>query len=532
MLIIHNAKIFSQEMPSATAMVVEHGRILALGSEPDILEGFPLAVKRVNLEGRTLLPGLTDAHVHLGYYAESKSSVDCETASLAECLENVHSAAQKLAPGAWLRGHGWNQNVWKEGFGTAQMLDSVCDEHPVYLTAKSVHAAWVNSRALALAGINAQTLDPPGGKIQRDQSGDPTGILLEGSATSLVESIIPGPTPEEWQARIVDLVPGLWSMGLVGVHDFDSIEVWQALQACRQDGTLHFRVRKNIPFDHLDTFIRAGLRTDFGDDWLHVGSLKLFADGALGPQTAAMFEPYEGASQTGTLLLTEDEIVDIGKRAVSHGIALAIHAIGDRTNHIVLNALEQIRAYEQSHNLPHLRHRIEHVQIVDPMDIPRLAALDIIASVQPVHCPSDMLISDKYLGERSVNAYPFRAIMDTGAKMVFGSDAPVEPINPFQGIHSAVTRRRLDGSPGKKGWHPEQRLSLVEAIDGFSRSAAEIAQRGTRLGSLAPGRKADFLILDEDLSALDPQVLGTIKPAATFVEGKCVFQSRSFSLDL
>lgn len=531
MIIFHNAHIYSPENPNATAFAVEQGCFLALGSDAEIQDSFPHAEAVINLEGRTIWPGLTDAHVHLHRLAESMSMVDCETDTMEECLSRIKAAAEKLPEYAWVRGHGWNQNVWKEGFGTATQLDEICGGRPAYFTAKSLHIAWANSKALSLAGINAQTPDPSSGIIQRDDKGEPTGILFENEAAALVESIIPKPVQEEITSKIESTFPELWKLGLVGVHDFDGFECWQALQTLHDDGKLQLRVRKNILHEHMDAFIHAGLRTDDGNDLLHMGGVKLFSDGALGSQTAAMVLPYEHLDEAGVLLLTEDEIFAIGKQTVNHGLALTIHAIGDLANHVVLNAYEKLRAYESEHNLPHLRHRIEHVQIIDPDDLPRLAALDIIASVQPIHATSDMIIADKYLGKRSGNAYPFRALQDSGAALVFGSDAPVESVNPFYGIHAAVTRRRLDGSPGSDGWHPEQKLSLEDALDGFSHTPAEIANRGMRLGKIAPGFRADFLILEEDPFIMEPQALGHILPKATFIDGKCVYQSPDLVLD-
>ncbi len=532
MKILHNAQIYAPGCPDATALVINQGQILALGTEQDILSGFPQADAIVNLNGITIWPGLTDAHVHLSYLAESRAMVDCETSSLAECLSLVRTTAQKLPKGAWVRGHGWNQNIWPEGFGTASMLDSVCDDRPAFLTAKSLHAAWVNSRALVLAGIDVKTPDPPGGVIQRDANGNPTGILFEGEATTLVESIIPKPTVDSLAVSFTNLFQELWRMGLVGVHDFDGYDCWLALQQLHQNGHLKFRVRKNVPFDHLGDFIADGLQTDLGDDWLNIGGVKLFSDGALGPQTGAMLTPYEGSSNVGTLLLTEEEIVEIGKNTGSHGLALAIHAIGDRANRVVLNACEKLRRYEKDQNLPHYRHRIEHVQVISPEDLPRLAELDIIASVQPIHAPSDMLMADRFLGGRAAWSYAYHSLAKTGAMLVFGSDAPVESVNPFHGIHAAVTRRRLDGSPGHDGWYPHERLTLAQAVAGFSCTPALITQRGTHLGRIAPGYKADLLILPQNPFVVPPEELAQIKPLATLIEGHCVYQDTSLPFTL
>ncbi len=531
MLLLHNANIFSSENPGATALALDQGLFLAIGSDAEILGAFEDADTIINLDGKTLWPGLTDAHVHLRHWAESIASVDCETDTLDECLARVEKKAKQLPPGAWLRGHGWNHTRWAEGFGSKTQLDAVCGDHPAYLTAKSLHAAWVSSRAMKIAGIAAQTPDSPGGRIQKDSMGQLTGILFEADAMAIVESIIPKPTIEELTQIFKVMIPELWKLGLVGVHDYDGYDCWQALQTMHKNGSLNLRVRKNVPFDHMDAFIDTGLRTDDGDDWLHLGGVKLFSDGALGPQTGAMLKPYQGSENLGFLLLTEDEIVDIGKKAVNNGLALSIHAIGDLANRVVLNAFEKLRVYEQEHHLPHFRHRIEHVQVIDPADLPRLAALDIIASVQPSHAPSDMIIADRYLGTRSTYAYAYHALMESGATLVFGSDAPVESVNPFYGIHAAVTRRRLDGMPGADGWHPKQRLSLEESLCGFSQTPAEIANRGDRLGKIDRDYRADFIILEENPFSIHPQDLSRIKPLATFINGNCVYASPDSGFD-
>lgn len=532
MKIFHNAHLFAPDYPQATALVIDRGEIIAVGSDADILSGFMKAESIVDFSGRTIWPGLTDAHVHMQYWADSRSIVDCETRTMATCLSRLRAAAEKLPPDAWIRGHGWNQNLWPEGFGTASMLDAVCGDRPAYLTAKSLHAAWVNNRALSLAGIDARTPDPPGGTIQRDPNGNPTGILLEGEAIALVESIIPKLSVDSLADSFKALIPDLWEMGLVGVHDFDGFQCWSAFQKLHQQGGFKFRIRKNIPFDHLDEFISTGLRTDDGDDWLNIGCVKLFSDGALGPQTGAMLAPYESSANSGSLLLTRKEIMEIGKTTGTHGLALAIHAIGDRANREVLDAFFELRRFEAEHHLPHYRHRIEHVQIISPEDLPRLKKLDIIASVQPVHAPSDMLIADRYLGVRSRYAYAYRSLAESGATLVFGSDAPVESVNPFHGIHAAVTRRRLDGSPGPAGWHPLERLTLSQAISGFSQTPASISNRGTHLGRITPGCKADLLVLEEDPFVLSPDRLAWIKPLATLIEGDCVYRDPSLSLPL
>ena len=523
MKIFYNAHLHAPGYPGATALAITGGQITAVGSDAEILGAFPLAEEKINLNQQTLWPGLTDAHVHLRHLAESRAMVDCETATRAECLARIEIAAAKLPPGAWLRGHGWNHNLWPEGMGTAALLDQVSLGHPAYLSAKSLHMSWVNSQALALSGLSDDTPDPEGGILQRDPDGHLTGILFEPSAANLVLDVIPELSQEALKAQIQTLIPELWRMGLVGVHDFDGFDCWLALQSLHQAHELKFRVHKSVPYNHLDEFISAGLRSQFGDAFLLIGGVKLFSDGALGSQTAAMLAPFEGSKSVGELLLTETEIEEIGRKTGQAGLSLAIHAIGDRANRVVLNAYAKLRQYEKAQGLPHYAHRIEHVQIIAREDLPRFAELDIVASVQPVHAPSDMAMADRFLGTRARLAYAYQSLKAMGVEMVFGSDAPVEPVNPFHGLHAAVTRRHINGAPGLEGWQPQERLSLADALDGFSWAPARISGNGDSLGHIAPGTAADLILLGENPSHSDPHALSAIKPLATMVDGTWVF---------
>ena len=363
-------------------------------------------------------------------------------------------------------------------------------DNPVFLTVKSFHAAWLNSSALKLAGINGSTPDPSNGQIQRDQQGLPTGILLEG-AVKLAEEVRSKPDPVILADRLQQVIGDLWKMGLTGVHDFDQRSCFQALQILKERGGLQFRVVKSIPLDLLPQAAAIGLRTGFGDDMLRIGSVKLFADGALGPHTAAMLDPYvDEPKNRGILFLDNEQLFEHGRLAVESGLSLAVHAIGDRAIHEVLDGLSRLREYEHDHSLPKYRHRIEHVQTIHPDDAGRLGRLGVIASMQPSHAPSDMIVADRSLGGRAAFSYAWRTQLENGAILVFGSDAPVEKPNPFAGIHAAVTRRRADGSPGEQGWYPQQKLSVAEALEAFTTGpayAAGMEQVSREIISRIPG---------------------------------------------
>jgi len=377
---------------------------------------------------------------------------------------------------------------------------------------------------LNLANITDDTLNPKDGVIQRDHAGHATGALLE-TAMKLVEDIVPEPSVAEIAKAIETVQPILWKMGLTGVHDFDRRDSFMALQQLHAQGKLKLRVNKNLPVDSLDYAFELGLSTGFGDDWLWIGSVKAFMDGALGPHTAAMFQPYLNESENrGILNMDGEELFEYCRRAADVGLSMTVHAIGDRANHEVLDAYEQLRIYETEKGLPHLRHRIEHVQLLHSDDAARLAKLDVIASMQPIHATSDMQMADKYWGERTSLAYALKTQLDHGAYVAFGSDAPVESPNPFWGIHAAVTRRRSDGSPGWEGWHPEQRLSVQQAIEGFTVGAAYAGYSEQRSGRLAEGFQADLIVLDTDPFKGDPQELRDLHSSATMIDGQWVLE--------
>jgi predicted amidohydrolase YtcJ len=530
MKLFFNARIHTldRNRPVVSAILLDGGRIIACGEKTDLLATGHKIEQELDLRGRVVLPGLTDAHLHLQHFALGLQKVDCETSSLQEAMDRVQERAQTTPPGEWVLGHGWNQNTWKldtsEGFPSAADLDAFAPDKPVYLTAKSLHASWANTAALKLANITPGTPDPKDGRIVRDAAGRPTGILLE-SAMDLVSDCLPEFGADQVARAIEAAQPILWKMGLTGVHDFDRRLSFMALQQLQAQGRLKLRVNKNLPVEVVDQAAEIGLRTGFGNDMLWIGSMKAFMDGALGPHTAAMFQPYAGeADNRGMLNMDAEELFEYGRRAADAGLSMTVHAIGDRANHEVLNAYEHLRGYERENCLPALRHRIEHVQVLHPDDVSRLAQLGVIASMQPIHAISDMPVADRFWGERSALAYAWRSQLQHGAHLAFGSDAPVESPNPFLGLHAAVTRRQRDGAPGPEGWYPEQRLSLVEAIEAYTVGPAYAANSENRLGRLAPGYHADLILLEQDPFAAEPEALIEMHPAATMVAGEWVWQ--------
>lgn len=526
-MIFTNGRIYTQDtdLPSATAVAVGDGRILAVGSDDQVRSQVgSLGGEWIDLNGRCVLPGLVDAHVHFQWYSLSLLELDLfEVPSLDAALRRIATHVADLTPGKWLVGRGWTQELWEgHAFPGAADLDRVAAHVPICLYHKSGHAAWVNSKALSLAGVFAHTPDPAGGQIQRDARRDPTGILFE-DAMNLVTQHIPPPT----EGQVVEAM-GLaqercWEAGLTGLHDFDGRLSFQALQTMRRRGELGLRIVKNIPVYRYAGAIEVGLRSGYGDDWLRIGGVKMFADGALGPRTAAMIAPYENEpDNTGIVVTDKEEMKEVASNASANGLSVTVHAIGDRALYDVLDVYAAVREEEaQRKQSPALlRHRIEHVQVYHPSDLKRLAGYNIIASMQPTHAPSDMTMAERHWGERARYSYAWRDVLNSGALLVFGSDSPIEPIEPLRGIHAAVTRQRADGAPGPDGWFPEQRLTVDETVHAFTMAAALTSSQEDWLGSITPGKLADLTILERDIYTIPADEIREVGVAATMIGGE------------
>ena len=525
MLTLTNARVITMDpgQPYASGLVISNGmisRVLGANEDPpNNRQG-----KSIDLGGRTVLPGLIDSHLHLRKFAESLLKVDCETNSKQECLQRVRHRVESAIPGTWILGHGWNHNLWPGGYGSIADLDQISSAHPIYLTGKSLHVSWANSAALQKAGITEDSPDPVGGILGRDPEGKLNGILFE-NAVKIVENIIPPSTRDQTVEAISNAQQNLWQMGITGVHDFDRIPCLKALRILEDSGQLKLRVWKSIPANYLSQAIEEGIQTGSGSDWLWYGGVKDFMDGALGPQTAAMLAPYQDTNVLGLLLRTENEIIQMGQEAAAGGLALAIHAIGDLANRTLLNALQRLRKFEQELGIDPLPHRIEHVQLIHPDDISRLADLGITASMQPIHATSDMVMADNHWGKRTKYAYAPKLQLEQGARVIFGSDAPVESPNPWLGIHAAVTRRTRNGDPGPLGWHPEGRLTLEETLRGFTSTPGDAAGKSAKQGRLAAGSWADCVVLAKDPFQIAPEDLWKIHPLGTMINGEWVWRS-------
>jgi len=524
-VILHHAHIITLDPahPHATALAIHNGRILAVGNDDEIL---PLATphtRSYHMGGRVVMPSLTDAHIHWQKTAIALQQITIFEASKQHILEQVREQAQRLEAGEWVVGHGWSQDFWEEkAFPTALDLDAVAPQHPVYLTGKSYHVAWVNSLAMQHAQLSASTPDPVGGGFMRDEHGAPSGILLEAPAMLQVFQHIPKPSIEQIVRWMQHAQTQAHSYGLSALHELDDPECLVALQTMRERGQLGLRVTKYINRAHLKSALDSGIRFGFGDDWLRFGGLKLFADGALGPRTALMLEPYVGQPDNYGIRVTDyEEMHELTQLASRAGLPTAIHAIGDRAVREVLNIFEAVRQDEAQRGIAPsaLPHRVEHVQLIHPDDLDRFRQLNLIASMQPIHATSDYEAADALWGERALYAYNAREQLRRGVTVAFGSDAPIEPFNPWTGIFAAVTRRRPNGLPTREGWYPQLRLTVDEAIHGYTMGAAQAVGLQDRQGKLSTNYYADLMVLDRDPNTISPDELLDVQVLSTMVDG-------------
>jgi predicted amidohydrolase YtcJ len=524
--LFYNGNIYTldPETPVVSSIAIVGNRIVATGND-ELRYQFNDAGEKIDLQKKSVIPGLVDAHAHLQLFTQSLYNVDLAgTRDVKEAIKRLQAFADKNREATWIQGWGWCQDDWPDrAFPTAMMIDRVIPDIPVTLTGRSGHATWSNSLAFVRAHITENTPNPVGGEIQRDSQGQPTGILFD-NANELVQSVIPPLSAYELAAKMEESIKSIHRVGLTGLHDFDGAESFRALQILNEQNKLTLRVVKNLPVSLLDEVVKLGLRSGFGNDYLRIGAVKIFADGALGSRTAAMFAPYEGEpGNSGIIVTDKEDLIQYASKASRSGFPCAIHAIGDRAVHDVLDAYEAVRMIEKEERISSntRRHRIEHVQLIHPNDAARLNELGIIASMQPIHATSDMLMADRYWGERAAFSYNPRLQLDHGAMLAFGSDAPVESINPFLGIHAALTRRRTDGSPGPKGWRSEknERLTASEALRAYTVGPNFAARLDGKLGRLVPGYIADLLVLNQDLFNVDPMDIADTKPESVMIGG-------------
>ncbi len=539
-LILFNGIIRTQDanLPMASAVAVSGDRIGQAGDDKTILDLAGSKTVIENLDGAAVLPGFTDAHFHVYEWALNRHNLAlADVRSHDELICMVEAAARQSEAGQWISGQGWNENDWPEKqIPNCHDLDKAAPHNPVFLMRCDLHLASVNTRALKLAGINANTPNPPEGKIEHDQNGFPNGILRE-LAVNLIRKAKPAPTDAEIEQALMDSIPVLHSLGITGVHDIRLMKdkegpaAFRAWQRLNETGCLDLRCWVTLPGESLEQAVDLGLRTGFGDDRLRIGHLKFFADGGMGARTAWMIEKYSDAGY-GMPLTPPDELEPAIKKADRNGLSVMVHAIGDRACRELAGIFERLDEYRLKHSSPEAKnqrnqlripHRIEHVQMIRPQDLKRLAKLNINFCLQPHNMVLDIDMIDTAVGSRGQHCFAFRKLIDSGRPVMFSSDSPVCDPSPLVGICAAVTRQRPDGTP-HGGWHPQNRINVNEAIQSYTLIPARAHAQEHNLGSITPGKYADMVVLDRDICETKPLEIADINMQMTIFNGSIVYQ--------
>lgn len=524
----------TEDSPEVEALAVVQNRILKTGSNKEIKKLAGPGTRVLDLQGRLVLPGFIDAHTHFlngGLALRSVQLRECR--SREEFVSRIAAKARELPAGSWILNGDWDHQQFSPPvLPTRDWIDAVTPDHPVCVNRFDGHMVLVNSLALKLAGINKNTVSPPGGEIVRDpKTGEPTGILKD-AAADLVYAVIPPPSLEEKKDAVRIALKEAAANGVTSVHDMSeaaSFEVYQELLAA---GELTARLYVYLQIPEIESFLRLRIKSGFGHPFLRLAGLKGFVDGSLGSATALFFEPYSDNPQAYGLLAShmfpEGIMEQRLRQADRAGLQVAIHAIGDRANAILLDLMEKIWAENGPRDR---RWRIEHCQHLRKTDIERFGKLGLVASVQPYHAIDDGCWAEKKIGpERARTTYAFKSLQKAGAVLVFGSDWTVAPLNPLAGIYAAVTRRTLDGR-NPEGWIPEEKVTLEEAIRSYTIRAAYAEFSEKEKGSLEPGKLADLVVIDRDLFRLRPEEITQARVALTMVDGRVVYSSPDIQLD-
>jgi predicted amidohydrolase YtcJ len=520
-VLLTNGRIHTMDAAGTVAdsLVVREGRVAFAGRRGDInpAPGEPT----LDLGGRTVLPGLVDGHGHLMLLAKARLELRLSQAGSEEEIAGlVGGAAARLKAGEWIAGRGWDQSRWPgQRFPTRASLDRAAPGHPVALVRVDGHATWANSAALGRASITRRTPDPAGGRIERNERGEPTGLLID-LAQDLIRSLVPPPSEERFDEAVEAVIAECLAKGLTGAHE-PGVDLAAVASYTRLIGRGRFPFRVFAALSGRKAwgqYRERGTPQSVGDGLLTVGAVKLWLDGALGSRGAALHAPYcDDPTNTGLVLVPPEEVERVTREAVDRGFKVWVHAIGDRANTLALDVFEKVLAGRG----PRPRLRVEHAQILAPADIPRFARLGVVPSMQPTHCTSDMRWAADRLGpERLEGAYAWRSVLDSGAYIAGGSDFPVEDANPFYGIHAAVTRRPREGDDPR--WQPAQRMTREEAVRAFTIWNARSIGQDAGQGSLEPGKRADLIALSDDIFTCAEETIAAITPTVTMVGGDVV----------
>ncbi|MBT6032280.1 MAG: amidohydrolase family protein [Kordiimonadaceae bacterium] len=525
--LLHNINGYTMEggkLKHFVALEYDQGKVVRTYSEntPNVS-----ADQMIDGMGKTVLPGLIDTHGHISWHGRALSSVDLiGSTDEADAQNKVRDFLNKPNTTGWLWGRGWNQEHWpNKQFPAKATLDALTSDIAIVLNRIDGHAVWINSKALENVGIDRNTVAPKGGQILKDENGEPTGVLVD-TAMNLVINKMPANDHNILQAEILTALNDMASLGMTSAHDagVKSDEV-RALIALREKEIMPARVYAMLDIldPTNDQYLEAGIITD-DKAMMEIRSVKILSDGTMGSRGAAMMEDYSDMpGHKGDMLFTIEDLEHHMTRAMAHGFQVNTHAIGDRPNRVVLDMFEKL----QSKGLrSKMRHRIEHAQILDVADVGRFKELGIAASIHPTHATSDKGMVETRMGQDRLDegGYAWRTLIETGAHMGGGSDFPVEPVNPFFGIHAAVTSQDRDGNP-LGGWMPDQTISREQALDLFTASAAYLGHQETEIGQLSEGFWADFIIIEQDYFKMPAEDIWKIKVLKTFVAGKEVYSS-------
>ncbi|MCP3943872.1 MAG: amidohydrolase [Desulfobacteraceae bacterium] len=529
-LILYNGTIHTldETHPIVTALAVVDNKISALGRDKDILDLAGPSTQKIDLEKRLVLPGFCDTHFHFYGWALRHEIIDfSKTKSFAQMEAAIRTRAEELGPGHWVSGQGFNESDWPENkIPDRRDLDRVAPDNPVCIWRGDFHLAVANSLALKLAGIDEKTNNPQGGIILRDSGGLPTGVLKE-AAPNLIREVIPQLPESKVLENMEKAIFHAHGLGLTGVHDIrfmgikegmDAMGIWQTLD---ESGKLKLRCHVGLSGESLDQAIQLGLRTGFGNDRLKIGYLKFFADGSMGARTAWMTQKYLDGDY-GIPVTPIKKIEDAVMKADRAGLSCMIHTIGDRACGEIIDMFSRVEQQNQSRcRLPH---RMEHVQMILPGDLEKLALLKNLAvSCQPTNLGLDISMINLCLGDRGKFTYNLKNILNTGIPMMLSSDAPVTDPNPFVGIYSAVTRKRMDKTP-EGGWYPKQALGVAEAVQAYTLTPAQTSGCGHILGSIIPGKLADIIVADQNIFEIAPDDIAKTKIWMTIFNGKIVYE--------
>lgn len=523
-LAIHNARVWTgnPEHPWADAVAVRGEKILAVGTWNELQPHVGPHTRVINARGGMVTPGWFDSHIHLLMGGEQLASVQLRDAkSPEEFTRRIADFAKHAEPGAWITGIDWDHTLWGGELPTRDWIDAVTPNNPVFLQRLDGHMALANSAALRAAKIGDDVKDVPGGTIVRDDAGRPTGILKD-NAMDLISRAIPAPSPRQQLAALDAALKYLAERGVTSVHHMGS---WDDLAIFRQAhaaGRLRTRIDAAVPLGSWERLEQEVATHGRGDQWLRIGGLKGFVDGSLGSHTAAFLAPFaDDASSTGLLVNTPEDLYAWTSGADRAGLQVMVHAIGDRAIRLQLDIYDRVAKENGPRDR---RFRIEHAQHIAPEDIPRFAKLGVIPSMQPYHAIDDGRWADAVIGPaRSRTTYAFRSLLDAGARPALGSDWPVAPATPLEGIYAAVTRRTLDDK-NPAGWVPEEKITVEEALRGYTTGAAYASFEENLKGSLAPGKLADLVIIDRDLTTISPETIRDARVLLTVVGGEVVYR--------